>query len=250
MCSSGIAAISGARTPSQISIVRRAPSRVASPPANPPSRDGGGLDREHDGHARRRARRRQHEPRQRDPGHLRAREGDDLAREDPHQPAVAEEVALAHAGRRLRFRVHLLEGRVEDSRERHGEVADADPEQRGRDAEALDGQTAEHRAGGDRQVRPRDRRAEDAPTHVGRDALVGDGLEHGVQRPRGKPPHGHQDQRDRERRKQRERQVRAAPRAGTRRRTSGGAAVDARRRCRQASRPAPRPRRRRASMPR
>ena len=37
MCSSGIAAISGARTPSQISIVRRAPSRVASPPANPPS---------------------------------------------------------------------------------------------------------------------------------------------------------------------------------------------------------------------
>ena len=37
MCSSGIAAISGARAPSQISIVRRAPSRVASPPAKPPS---------------------------------------------------------------------------------------------------------------------------------------------------------------------------------------------------------------------
>ena len=30
-------AINGARTPSQISIVRRAPRRVASPPANPPS---------------------------------------------------------------------------------------------------------------------------------------------------------------------------------------------------------------------
>jgi hypothetical protein len=35
--SSGIAAISGARMPSQISIVRRAPSRVARPPPSPPT---------------------------------------------------------------------------------------------------------------------------------------------------------------------------------------------------------------------
>ena len=40
----------------------------------------------------------EHEPRQRDPGHLRTGERDDLAREDSHQPGVAEEVPLAHAG--------------------------------------------------------------------------------------------------------------------------------------------------------
>jgi hypothetical protein len=93
MWSSGIAAMSGARDPSQISIVRRAPRPRREPCTKPADRDRRRLDRKHDRHPRSRARRREHEPRKRDPGHLRPGQRHDLAGEDPDERRIAQQVA-------------------------------------------------------------------------------------------------------------------------------------------------------------
>ena len=97
-CSTGTRSISGARTRSAINIERRAPNRwtklpAGSPAAARPSK----LGDDHERHLARRARRREDEPRQREPGHLRAGGRDHLGDEQRAQRAVLEDLRPAHA---------------------------------------------------------------------------------------------------------------------------------------------------------
>ena len=97
----GIAAKSGTRARSQTSIVRRVPSRAAiAPPQKPSTAIGHDLGDDHPRHALRRPGRAQHEPRQRDPGHLRADRRDDLRREERGEAAVAAAGLTARRRRR------------------------------------------------------------------------------------------------------------------------------------------------------
>ena len=99
---SGIAASSGARARSQMSIVRRVPSRAgdrAAPEAE--HRDRHDLRDDHPRHALRRPGRAQHEPRQREPRHLRAERRDHLGREQRGEAAVAEQAHGSAAAPKL-----------------------------------------------------------------------------------------------------------------------------------------------------
>ena len=79
---SGTSATSGARTMSETSIVVRAPSRATTRAArDPEQRHRQDLGREDDAHLRRRARRDEHEPRQRHEGHRAAGARDGLGGE-------------------------------------------------------------------------------------------------------------------------------------------------------------------------
>ena len=62
------------------------------------------LGEDHERHASRRARRRQHEPGKREPGHLRAGRRDDLGEEQRAQRAVPEDLGAAHARSSSRIR--------------------------------------------------------------------------------------------------------------------------------------------------
>ena len=103
--SSGMSTISGARAASQTIIVRRAPrppsSREPWERQEPHSDHLGGHD---EAHPSRGARGREHEPRQRDPGHLRAGRRDDLRGDERTQRAAPEDAGDVHARSSSRIR--------------------------------------------------------------------------------------------------------------------------------------------------
>ena len=87
-------------SPSRVADHHRASraDAVQQPEAEQPEqRQPEGLRRDHDAHARRRPARRQHEPGQRDPRHLRARRRNDLSREEGEDGAVPERPDVHHA---------------------------------------------------------------------------------------------------------------------------------------------------------
>ena len=122
-CRIGIDASNGVRTKSETTITRRAPQReMTVPQGMPRMRDGSELDREHDAHARRGARRLEDEPGQREERHLRAERGHDDARDERADAPCAED---AHAATREACTRRSLapsddEARDGDEAHRHG----------------------------------------------------------------------------------------------------------------------------------
>ena len=125
-CSTGIASISGARIASASTIVRQAPRRRSTaPPGMPSSGEADQLRADDRAHPRRGAGRDEHEPRQREPRHLRPGRRDDLGREQRDDRSPAEQRPLGQTS----HSPSLLHGlAVElDARAREPEVLDDVP---------------------------------------------------------------------------------------------------------------------------